>query len=145
MQLLDHSYDHPSSGFSRLILILILWFFGSCSIVPRRRWKIYTVKPLYSGHLRFLKKVSAIMKCPLYTVLDFLEGKSILDKNLTIFYVNCDSLQLHFIWIVLCLTFCNLSVSTFPITFTFICLSPLISAKHFTLNFRQLILGCSFA
>ena len=32
----------------------------------------YTVKPAYSGHLRFLKKVSAITRCPLYRVLDFL-------------------------------------------------------------------------
>ena len=56
--------------------------------------------------------------------------KNIMDKNLTIFCVNCDSLQLHFlknIWIVLCLTFCNLGVSIFPIysfSITFICLSP---------------------
>ena len=27
--------------------------------------KSYTVKPVYSGHLRFLKKVSAITRCPL--------------------------------------------------------------------------------
>ena len=26
-----------------------------------------TVKPVYSGHLRFLRKVSAISRCPLYT------------------------------------------------------------------------------
>ena len=26
----------------------------------------YTVKPVYSGHLGFLKKVSAITRCPLY-------------------------------------------------------------------------------
>ena len=35
----------------------------------------YTVKPAYSGHLRFLKKVSAITRCPLYRVLDFLGKK----------------------------------------------------------------------
>ena len=34
-----------------------------------------TVKPVYSGHLRFLKKVSAVTRCPLYRVLDFL-GKN---------------------------------------------------------------------
>ena len=27
---------------------------------------IYTVEPVYSGHLRFLEKVSAITRCPLY-------------------------------------------------------------------------------
>ena len=31
----------------------------------------YTVKPGYSGHLRFLKKVSAITRCPLYKVSEF--------------------------------------------------------------------------
>ena len=31
-----------------------------------------TVKPVYSGYSRFLKKVSAITSCPLYRVLDFL-------------------------------------------------------------------------
>ena len=35
----------------------------------------YTVKPLYSGYLRFLKKVSAIRRCPLYRVLNFFEEK----------------------------------------------------------------------
>ena len=30
-----------------------------------------TVKPAYSGHLRFLKEVSAITRCRLYRVLDF--------------------------------------------------------------------------
>ena len=34
-----------------------------------------TVKPIYSGHLRFLKKVSAKTRCPLYRVLDFLGKK----------------------------------------------------------------------
>ena len=34
-----------------------------------------TVKPVYSGYLRFLKKVSAITRCPLYRVLDFLSKK----------------------------------------------------------------------
>ena len=74
----------------------------------------------------------------IYRVLDFFEEKIIIDKNLTILNLNCDSLQLHFlknIYVVLCLTFCNLSVSTFLIysfSITFICLSPWISAKHFT-------------
>ena len=40
------------------------------------RWrKLYTVKPVYSGHLRFLKNVSAITRCLLYRVLDFLGKK----------------------------------------------------------------------
>ena len=75
--------------------------------------------------------------------MDFFEEKIIIDKNLTILNVNCDSLQLHFlknIYIVLCLTFCNLSVSSFLIysfSITFICLSPLISAKHFTASTRS--------
>ena len=62
----------------------------------------------------------------------------IIDKILNIFNVNRDSLQLRFlknIWVVLCLTFCNLGVSTFPInsfSITFISLSPWNSAKHFT-------------
>ena len=82
--------------------------------------------------------MSAIRRCPLYRVLDFFKEKIIIGKCLTIFYVNDDSLQLHVlkcIWIVLCLTFCNLSVSTFPInlfSMTFICLSPSTSPKHFT-------------
>ena len=87
---------------------------------------------------RFLKKVFAIRKYPLYKILDFFEEKIIIDKNLIIFYVNCDSLKFHFlknICIVLRLTFCNLSVSTFPInsfSITFIYVSPCISARHFT-------------
>ena len=35
--------------------------------------------------------------------MDFFEEKIIIDKNITRFYVNCDSLQLHFlkdIWLV---------------------------------------------
>ena len=66
--------------------------------------------------------------------MDFFKEKVIIDKNLTIFHVNCDSLQLYFsrcVWIVVCLMFCNLSVSTFTInsfSITFICLSPWISA-----------------
>ena len=49
-----------------------------------------TVKPLCSGHLWFLKKVSARRRCPLYRFLNFFEEKIIIDKNLTIFYANCD-------------------------------------------------------
>ena len=77
-------------------------------------------------------------KCPLLKSLDFFEEKIIIDKNLTRFYVNCDTWQLHLlknIWIVLCLTYCNLSVSTYPInsfSIMLICLSPWISAKHLT-------------
>ena len=61
--------------------------------------------------------------------------KIIINKNLTIFYVNCDSLQLHFlkkIWIVFCLKFCNLSVFIFLInsfSIALICLSPFLSWK----------------
>ena len=33
------------------------------------------VKPVYSGHLRFLKKVSAIARCLLYRVLNFFGKK----------------------------------------------------------------------
>ena len=98
---------------------------------------VITVKPFYSGHLRFLKTISTTRRCPLHSrVFDFFEGKIVIDKNLTIFYINCDSLQLNFlknIWIVLFLAFC--SVSNFPInsfSIAFICLSPWISAKHFT-------------
>ena len=70
--------------------------------------------------------------------MNFFEEKITIDKNLTIYYVNCDSVQLHFlkdIWIVSCLTFCNLIVPSFLInsfSITFICLSPWISGKHFT-------------
>ena len=52
----------------------------------------YTVKPLYSRHPRFLKKTSAIRRYQLYRVLNFFEEKIIIDKNLTVVYVNCDSL-----------------------------------------------------
>ena len=38
-----------------------------------------TVKPVYSRQLRFLKKVSAISRCPLYRVLDYFGKK---DRNL---------------------------------------------------------------
>ena len=58
---------------------------------------ITTVKPLYSGHLLFLEKVSAIRTCPLYRVLDFFEERTTIDKNLFIFYVDCDSWQLNFL------------------------------------------------
>ena len=34
--------------------------------------------------------MSGRRRCPLYIVLDFLEEEIIIDKNLTIFYVNCD-------------------------------------------------------
>ena len=34
-----------------------------------------TVKPVCSGNLGFLKKVSAIARCPLYRVSDFLGKK----------------------------------------------------------------------
>ena len=37
------------------------------------------------------------VRCPLYRVLDFLEEKIIIDKILTMFYVNCESLQLNFL------------------------------------------------
>ena len=89
-----------------------------------------TVKPVYSGHLWFLKKVSDIGRCPLYRVLDFFEENTIIDKNITMFYVNCNSSQLYFlnnIWTILCLTLYNVSVSTFSInlfSITFIYLSP---------------------
>ena len=35
--------------------------------------------------------------CPLYWVLDVFEAKNIINKNLTMFYVNCDGWQLHFL------------------------------------------------
>ena len=41
----------------------------------RKIFKLYTVKPPYSGHKRFLKKVPAIRRCPLHRVLDFFEEK----------------------------------------------------------------------
>ena len=37
--------------------------------------KVSTVKLVYNGYLRFLKKVSATTSCPLYRVLDFFEQK----------------------------------------------------------------------
>ena len=37
--------------------------------------KVSTVKSVYNGYLRFLKKVSATTNCPLYRVLDFFEQK----------------------------------------------------------------------
>ena len=63
------------------------------------------------------KKVSSITMCLLYRVLNFFKEKIIVDKNLTIFYVICDSLQLPFlktIWIVHFGTLCNLSVFIYP-------------------------------
>ena len=101
-------------------------------------WKLgYTVKPL--RHLQFLKKLSAIRRCPLQRVLDFFEQKVITDKNLTIFYLICDNLQLHFlkhIWIVLCLIFCNLIVFNFAII-TFVCLSICFRLHKFQQNTSQ--------
>ena len=38
--------------------------------------------------------MSPIRGYPLYRVLDIFQEKMFIDKNLTIFYVNCDSLQL---------------------------------------------------
>ena len=38
------------------------------------------VKPLYNEHLRFLRKLSVIKRCPLYRVLDFFEEKTIYTK-----------------------------------------------------------------
>ena len=35
----------------------------------------YTVKHVYNGHLRLLKKLSAIIRCPLYRVLDLFGQK----------------------------------------------------------------------
>ena len=63
------------------------------------------------------KKVSSITRCTLYRVLNFFKEKIIVDKNLTMFYVICDSLQLQFlkaIWIVHFGTLCNLSVFIYP-------------------------------
>ena len=34
--------------------------------------QVETVKPVYNGNLQFLKKVSAITRCPLYRVFGFL-------------------------------------------------------------------------
>ena len=47
-----------------------------------------TVKPVYSGHLRFLKKVSAITRCPLYKVLDFLGKKRQQKLRWRIFFIR---------------------------------------------------------
>ena len=48
--------------------------FRICESPRSKRFpEVTTVKSLYSGHLRFLKKVSSRGKCPLYRVLNFLE------------------------------------------------------------------------
>lgn len=47
---------------------------------------INTVEPPPGGNLRFLKKVSAIIRCPLYSDSDVFNKKIIIHKNLTIFY-----------------------------------------------------------
>ena len=55
--------------------------------------RFYTVKPVYSGHLRFLIKVSAITRCPLHRGSTFFRIKVILLKfwlgllNFTVFLV----------------------------------------------------------
>ena len=72
--------------------------------------EVNTVKHLYSRHLRFMKKVSTIRKCPLYRGLNFFKEKIIADVCLTIIYVNCDSLQTLFLikhFLVSRLTFYN--------------------------------------
>ena len=48
---------------------LIIWLKEFIKFNPN------TTKPVYSGHLQFLKKVSAITRCPIYRVLDFLGKK----------------------------------------------------------------------
>ena len=48
---------------------LIIWLKKFIKFNPN------TTKPVYSGHLQFLKKVSAITRCPIYRVLDFLGKK----------------------------------------------------------------------
>ena len=45
-----------------------------------------TVKPVYSGHLRFLKKVFAITRCSLYRVFDFLSKKRQRELKWRIFF-----------------------------------------------------------
>ena len=83
---------------------------------------ISTVKHLYSGHLRFLKNVSAIRMCPLYRVLNFFEEKKDHRQKSHYIFFNSNSLQLHFLknilkntLIVLCLTFCNFSKTLYSI------------------------------
>ena len=49
----------------------------------------HTVKPVYSGHLRFLKKVSAITRCLLYKVLDILGKKSQHKLRWSMFFIQC--------------------------------------------------------
>ena len=75
-------WDKSPSLFLKIVFI-VLEQFQKCQkcirlIIPNRPPKhvITTGKPLYSGHLRFLKQECAISRCPLYRVLDFLMNKS---------------------------------------------------------------------
>ena len=53
----------------------------------------YSQTFLWQTHT-FPEEMSPIRGYPLYRVLDIFKEKMFIDKNLTIFYVNCDSLQL---------------------------------------------------
>ena len=52
-----------------------------------------TVKPVYSGHLRLLKKVSAITRCTLYRVLEFLGKKKTTEIKIKDFFSHDASKQ----------------------------------------------------
>ena len=57
--------------------------------LQQRGWLFrHTVKPVYSGHLQFLKKVSAITRCPLYRVLDYLGKKRQQKFRRRIFFIR---------------------------------------------------------
>ena len=83
---------------SKLLDVFFLnFFFFVWSHFTCRLTKTNTVKNLsIADTCNSWKKVSAIRRYPLYKILDFFEEKIIIDKNLTIFYVNCDSWQLKF-------------------------------------------------
>ena len=57
-------------------------------ILHHHSQNVNTVKPADSGHLRFLKKVSAKTRCPLYRVLDFLGNNRQLKLRLRIFILR---------------------------------------------------------
>ena len=70
----------------RFLRITSSWL--STKAPGRHKFKLSTVKPLHGVHLRFLKKVSAIRRCPVYRILDFFEEKYYIRVVVTVKKVN---------------------------------------------------------
>ena len=75
-----------------LNFFFLVWSHSTCRLTKTNTVKNLSIADTCSSW----KKVSPIRRYPLYKILDFFEEKIIIDKNLTIFYVNCDSWQLKF-------------------------------------------------